>query len=83
MSKAEQLAEFNVQDIINYIVEDTGVGFDEAMRGFYASETFDKLMDPETGLYIEGSAYIYGIYQDEQKTGTLQGVNLWKAYAPV
>ena len=76
MSKAEQLSEFAVQDIISYIVEDTGVEFDEAMRQFYASETFDKLMDPQTGLYIEGSEYIYGIYQDELKEGSLREVAL-------
>lgn len=58
MSKKEQLAEFNVQDIISYIVEDTGIEFDEAMNQFYASETFDRLQDLETGLYLESSAYI-------------------------
>lgn len=69
MSKQEQLVEFNVQDIISYIVEDTGVEFDEAMNQFYLSETFDKLQDLETGLYLESSAYVYDMYQDEVKEG--------------
>lgn len=71
MSKKEQLAEFNVQDIISYIVEDTGIEFDEAMNQFYASETFDRLQDLETGLYLESSAYIYDMYQDEVREGKL------------
>lgn len=71
MSKQEQLVEFNVQDIISYIVEDTGVEFDEAMNQFYLSETFDKLQDLETGLYLESSAYVYDMYQDEVKEGRI------------
>lgn len=59
------------KDIISYIVEDTGVQFDEAMNQFYSSETFDRLQDLETGLYLESSAYIYDMYQDEVREGKL------------
>ncbi|MCI8638493.1 MAG: hypothetical protein HFG41_04910 [Coprococcus sp.] len=65
MNKKEQLIEFNAHDIISFIVEDTGVEFDEAMNRFYSSETFDKLQDSETGLYLESPSYVYEIYLDE------------------
>ena len=65
MSKQEQLMEFIVQDIIAYIMEDTGAPMDEAMRRFYTSDTFLKLHDSETGLYLEGSAFIYEMFKDE------------------
>lgn len=71
MSKKEQLIEYQIQDIIEYIVEDMKVEYDEAMRIFYASQTFDKLSDVETGLYLESSAYVYSIFQDEYKFGKL------------
>lgn len=71
MSKKEQLIEFNIQDIISYIVEDTNVEFDEAMNQFYSSETFDRLQDIETGLYLESSSYIYDIYKDEVREGRI------------
>ncbi len=71
MSKAEQLMEYNVQDIISYMVEDLKIEYDKAMDIFYNSETFEKLQDEETGLYIESSAYIYGIFQDERKYGKI------------
>ncbi|MCM1182234.1 MAG: hypothetical protein NC337_02535 [Roseburia sp.] len=45
--------------------------YDEAMRIFYNSQTFDRLTDIETGLYLESSAYIYGIFQDERNFGKL------------
>lgn len=63
--------EYNIQDIIGYIVQDFRIEYDEAMNIFYNSQTFDKLMDVETGLYLESSAYVYGIFQDERNFGKL------------
>jgi len=57
--------EYSIQDIIEYIVQDFGLEYDHAMQIFYNSQTFDKLMDIETGLYRESSAYVYGIFQGE------------------
>ena len=51
MTKQEQLMEYSIQDIIEYIVQDFGLEYDHAMQIFYNSQTFDKLMDIETGLY--------------------------------
>lgn len=71
MTKREQLVEYQIQDIIEYIVIDTQIEYDKAMQIFYNSKTFDKLTDYETGLYLESSAYVYGLFQDERKFGRL------------
>lgn len=71
MTKQEQLIEYQIQDIIEYIVTDLQIEFDEAMHIFYNSQTFDKLTDIETGLYLESSAYVYGLFQDERNFGHL------------
>ena len=71
MTKQEQLIEYIIQDIIDYIVKDQHIEFDKAMEIFYNSETFDKLCDMETGMYLESPAYVYGIYQDEKNFGTI------------
>lgn len=71
MTKQEQLIEYNIQDIIEYVVQDFRIEYDQAMKIFYNSQTFDKLMDIETGLYLESSAYVYGIFQDERNFGNL------------
>ena len=71
VTKQEQLIEYNIQDIIEYMVQDLQIEYDEAMRIFYNSQTFDKLTDIETGLYLESSAYVYGIFQDERNFGKL------------
>ena len=76
MDKREQLIEYIIQDIILFLVEDEGIEYEEAMREFYASETYMKLVDKETGLYYESAAYVYDIYKDEKRSGHL--VERWE-----
>ena len=70
MSKADQLIEYTTQDIVAYIVEERHLSLSDAMHSFYTSKTYEKLMDKETGLYLESPAYVYSIFQDE-KDGVL------------
>ena len=71
MSKPKMLAEVITGDIISYVMEDQKLSLIEAMRRFYASETFAKLVDLETGLYLESSPYVYDIFKAEQENGKL------------
>lgn len=71
MSKQEQLAEYITQDVVSYIMEDDGVDMITAMHRFFTSMTYEKLMDQETGLYRESSAYVYSMYEDECVRGAL------------
>jgi len=65
------LMEYNTQDIIELIMSDLNIDYDEAMKPFYSSETFEKLYQIETGLYLESAAYVYGILQDERNFGKI------------
>jgi hypothetical protein len=65
MSKTEMLAEGIIQEIIGFLMADKNLELDEAMNLLYNSELFDKINDEETGLYLEGSAYIYELLKDE------------------
>ena len=49
-------------------MEDFRIPVLEAMRRLYTSETFSKLNNIETGLYLESPAYIYDIYKSENVT---------------
>ena len=71
MGKHEQLIEFCIQDIVEFLVNDKNIPYDEAMNRLYNSETFSKLVDAETGLYLESSAYVYDLYQIECKNGKI------------
>lgn len=65
------LMEYNTQDIIEFIMSDLNIDYDEAMKLFYSLETFEKLYQIETGLYLESAAYVYGIFQDERNFGKI------------
>ena len=71
MTKQDQLMEFCVQDIIERIVKEQNIDYDEAMDLFYSSQTFAKLNDIETGLYLESSDYVYTLFQDELNFGKI------------
>ena len=71
MSKREQLIEYITSDIVSFIMEDTNLSMLEAMQRLYSSETFSKLNDEETGLYLESPAYVYDIYKNEKTNGRI------------
>jgi hypothetical protein len=71
MTKQEQLMEYIVRDVIEYLVADDGMNVKDAMSQFYNSEVFEKLHDPETGLYLDSSAYVYELFRGELENGEI------------
>ncbi|MDL2222422.1 hypothetical protein LJC35_07725 [Parabacteroides sp. OttesenSCG-928-N08] len=72
MNKNQQyLIEGITKDIIAYLMEDHQMDIPEAILLFYTSQTFEKLSDEATGLYIESSAYVYEILKSEMKMGKI------------
>lgn len=71
MSKQEMLIEYNIQEIIEYISNDKGIDYDEAMHQFYSSKVFEKLNDIDTGLYLESPAYVYELFKSETALGRI------------
>lgn len=67
-NQQKEMIEYTTQEVTQYLIEDEGMSMEEAMNQFYLSNTFEKLSDVETGLYLEGSAYIYEMLKRE-KTG--------------
>ena len=65
MDKREILTEFITQDIITKIAQEKELEIPQAMDEFYSSTTFGKLQDYETGLYLEGTDYIYDLLREE------------------
>lgn len=69
--KAQYLIEGITKDIIAYLMSDSNMDMVSAIALFYNSDTFAKLSDETTGLYIESSAYVYEILQTELKMGKI------------
>ena len=53
-------------------MEDNGVDLVTAITQFHNSETFAKLSNEESVLYIESSAYVYELFKDEMKFGKMR-----------
>lgn len=69
--KIRYLAEGIIKDIVSYLMEDERLSMTEAIALFYNSETFVRLSDSATGLYVESSAYVYEILKAEMKMGRI------------
>lgn len=61
------MIEYTTQDVVRYLMEFDGMTMEDAIEQFYLSWTFEKLNDIETGLYLEGSGYIYEMLKREQR----------------
>lgn len=69
--RIQYLVEGITKDIITYLMQDCGYDLPTALKEFYNSETFTKLSDEATGLYIESSAYVYEILKEELRYGKI------------
>ena len=71
MSKREALKEMITQDLVAFLVQDNNIDIVGAMEMLYGSKVYDLVQDDETGLYLEGSAYIYDLLKNELANGKL------------
>lgn len=69
--KAQYLVEGITKDIVTYLMQDKRLDIASALSLFHNSETFEKLSDERSGLYIESSAYVYEILKSELKMGRI------------
>lgn len=70
----EFLVEYITAKVVEWIMRDQGLGLEDALLLFHNSETFDKLCQRKTDLFIESPAYIYDIFAQELKHGTIRGL---------
>lgn len=68
---AQYLFEGVSADVVRYLAEKNDMDLPTAIHTFYNSETFAKLEDFDTGLYIESPAYVYSLLLSELKHGRL------------
>ncbi|MDE6437438.1 MAG: hypothetical protein K2K69_08035 [Muribaculaceae bacterium] len=71
----EFLVEFITTKVVEWIIRDEKIGLSEALVNFHNSETFEKLCKKSTDMYIESPAFIYEIYKEELRRGTIRGLS--------
>lgn len=64
-NQQQEMIEYTIQEVVRYLIEDNEITMEQAMEKFYMSNSFEKLNDISTGLYLEGSAYIYEMLKRE------------------
>ncbi len=60
-----------VADLVSLVMADYCLDMEQALDVVYSSEIFQKLSDPATALYKEGTAYVYSFLKDELGKGKL------------
>lgn len=67
VSQAEfqNMKEEIVKDLIARLMDERGLSMQEAFDLVYNSRLFEKLNDPNTGLYFQSSGYVYSYLQEE------------------
>ncbi len=59
------------KDIVGFLMEDYGKSLEDSLNILYNSETFQKLNNPDTGLYFQSSRYVYQFLKNEIETGIM------------
>ncbi|MCR4620403.1 MAG: hypothetical protein K5633_06925 [Paludibacteraceae bacterium] len=68
MSKDQQtnfLIAYTVDRMTEYLIADFGYDIHHALQTIYRSNAYQKLSEPENGLYTQSPSYIYELLQQE------------------
>ena len=61
--KAAWLIESNIAGVVKLLIEERGLSMPEALRALFRSRLYDAIVDRETGLYLESSAYLHELFK--------------------
>ena len=71
MTDFEYQIECTTRDLADKLVGDFSLTVPEALRVVYNSETYEKLINPKTGLYFQSPLYVYDFLKNEVLTGKM------------
>ncbi len=63
--------EFLTTDLTLMLMDRYGWDMMKALDVLYGSKTFEKLNDPECGLYYQGPVYVFDFLKNEIETGKI------------
>ena len=71
MTDFEYQIECTTRDLADKLVGDVSMTVPQALRVVYNSETYEKLINPKTGLYFQSPLYVYDFLKNEVFTGKM------------
>lgn len=60
-----------VTGLVLRLIKEQKMSMSEALEAVYNSDTYGKILDLETGLFSQSTAYVYAILQRELKEGKI------------
>lgn len=60
-----------VKELTLRLMSERGISIREALDTLYNSETYTKILNLETGLFSQSTAYVYSILETEILTGKM------------
>lgn len=58
---------YAVDRMTEFLIEDYQLSIPQALSVIYNAETYQKLLQTETGLYTQSPSYIYELLEEERK----------------
>lgn len=71
MTKELFMIEEISKEIVLLLIEEHQMSLNEAFKVLYTSDTYSRLIDIETGLYAQSTAYVYEYLDKELATGKM------------
>ena len=71
MTDFEYQIECTTRDLADKLVGEFSMTVPQALRVVYNSETYEKLINPKTGLYFQSPLYVYDFLKNEVLTGKM------------
>ncbi len=71
MKEIQYMNECMLRDLAVMLISEYNISLAEALDILYNSETFEKLQDPETGLYFQSPVYVFDFLQRELRQGKI------------
>jgi hypothetical protein len=71
MSRESFMIEELVKDLVLKLIEEQKMSMSAALDAVYNSDTYEKVLDLETGLFAQSTAYVYAILLRELKEGKI------------
>ncbi len=71
MTDFEYQIECTTHDLADKLVENFSMTVPQALCVVYNSETYEKLINPKTGLYFQSPLYVYDFLKNEVLTGKM------------
>lgn len=71
MTKELFMIEEISKEIVLLLIEEHQMSLNEAFKALYTSDTYSRLIDIETGLYAQSTAYVYEYLEKELATGKM------------